>query len=181
MNSRRDVLKTMALGIGLAVPAGLALKRSQVSTTPAAEPNNQKQLAVAKVETPAPWQLFAPFQRGQEISHGWAITGLTGAIAGAFNLRLSNVDGRTSVVHVCLKDEFSSGIAQSELFDLVLQNGGAANVPSDEKLAQTLQALATSMRDNELSISSSMVAGLMSHEDRVARYANDPEFQGVLV
>ena len=113
MKSRRDVLKGMALGIGLAVPAGIAAKQAVGTTTETTEGASENKLAVAKAETPAPWELFSPAARGEEIAHGWSIAGLTGAVAGAYNLRLANADGRGATVHVCLKDEYSSGVAQS--------------------------------------------------------------------
>lgn len=181
MKSRRDVLKGMALGIGLAVPAGIAAKQVIGSQDASAQPTVDNKLAVAKAETPAPWQLFSPVQRGEEIAHGWSIAGLTGAVAGAYNLRLANADGRAATVHVCLKDEYSSGVVQSDLFDLVLMNGGEANADSEEDLAQVLTVVTEHMKNNEAFLSAEALAPLMSHEDRVAKFANDPKLQGVLV
>jgi len=182
MKSRRDVLKTMALGIGLAVPAGMAAKQviSSNQSTPTTDSPESK-LAVARAETPAPWELFSPIERGQEIAHGWSIAGLSGSVAGAYNMRLANADGRATNVHICLKDEFSSGVAQSEMLDLVIMNGGESNRDSEEDLALVLNSLAETISANEMLLSADSFSALMSHEDRVSTYANDPQFQGVLV
>jgi hypothetical protein len=92
---------------------------------------------------------------------------------GATILTLAQRDGEIARVHICARHGQARGLASTELFDLVLMDGGQGDRPTEESLARVLRQLARHIRRSEQTVGEDglrMVTGLSTHGDRVARY-----------
>jgi hypothetical protein len=126
----------------------------------------------ATASAPPPWELLHPLTLGQEVGHGWRVEGLTGVTDGVSVLTLRNARGRTHRVHLCRNDGRPQGLIYTKRFDLVVMNGGAGDLPTEEGLAQAVAKVARVLRANERNLrQASVVAGLLPHAERVRRFA----------
>ena len=148
MESRRTILKSLALGAALA-----ALSEGR-------EPE----------VSPAPWWLLQPMREGSPIGLGWAL-GKMGAIeGGAAILELHHRDGRRARVHLCRHNGVPAGLAHGEEVDMILMDGGDGGHPTDETLGRVLLALADQVSENEATATVPQLAGLTqmrTHAERV--------------
>lgn len=164
MTTRRDVLRSMGLGAAALTVAG---------GSRAAKAHHMRQAAAALREgAPAPWWLVDPIRPGVSIGKGWTVRDLSAVQQGAAVLSLSHRDGRTAAVHICALGARGRGVAQTQLFDLVVMDGRDGDAPTDEALGRAVVNLSRRIHRNELRVEEELrqAAGMMTHGDRVARY-----------
>jgi hypothetical protein len=114
------------------------------------------------------WELLHPLALGSTLAHGWRVAGLTGALDGACVLTLQNERGRAHRVHLCRNDGQPQGLVHTEQFDLVVMNGGAGDLPTEEGLAQAVADVAHVLARNEAdSRHAALVTALVSQSERV--------------
>jgi hypothetical protein len=123
----------------------------------------------AESVSPPPWQLVAPLTAGAALGHGWQVAELSPVQAGSCVLTLRNERGRTHRIHLCRNAGAPAGLVHTGEVDLLVMNGGAGELPTEEGLAQAVAAVAHAVARNE---SAARVAevGLLAHAERVARY-----------
>ena len=120
---------------------------------------------------PPPWALLRPLTSGAEVAHGWHLTDLSGVVDGVSVLTLSNARGRAYRVHLCRNDGRPQGLVYTKHFDLVVMNGGAGELPTDEGLAQAVVKVARVLAANEGNRDeASRLAELMPHTERIRRF-----------
>jgi hypothetical protein len=109
---------------------------------------------------------------GVEVAHGWRVAGLSGVVDGVSVLTLRNARGRTHRIHLCRNDGRPQGLIHTKRFDLVVMNGGAGDLPTEEGLAQAVAQVARVLAANERDRhQASLVAELLPHAERVRRFA----------
>lgn len=113
----------------------------------------------------APAALVAPLVPGVELAFGWVFEGAWGPDRGAVLVRLSR-EGIEARVHVCRNDGCPAGLASTEQLDLLLMNQTEGEA-SEEELARAVVFLASVLGKNGADV---VPAGLLSHEERIARY-----------
>ena len=64
-------------------------------------------------------------------------------------LTLANQRGRTQRVHVCRNDGRPQGLVYTKRLDLVVMNGGGADLPTEESFAQAVAEVAHVLAANE--------------------------------
>ena len=168
MQSRRDIIKNLGAGVATAAAAGggaVAVAQRPMNATLAS-------LAAAERSGASPWWLLAPLQVGSAVGAGWRIAGLSAVTRGAAILELHHRDERSARVHVCVHDGKPRGLAHTNLFDLVLMDGGQGDERTPEGLGRALLGLAKRMRKNELGDAGDVgqLESLLTHTERVARY-----------
>ena len=185
MLSRRAFVGKLAAGAAAAGAVASLGSRAQARTTGAgaaavAEPAAPVAAASATAPTaaasvPAPWELLAPLTAGAEVAPGWTVAELSPVAAGSSVVTLRSAQGRTQRVHLCRNGGTPAGLVHTERYDLVVMNGGAGDLPTDEGLAQAVAALAHAVARNE---AAQPVAGeLLAHAERVARYGTDAKLR----
>lgn len=168
MQSRRTVLKMLALGTSLfAAEAGAT-----------AEAMSKPGDSVRLPDGPEPWWLIFPLERGSTLAKGWRIQGLSRVQRGASILELSHRSGERARVHICFRQGPAKGLAHSELFDLLLMDGGDGNQPTDESLGRVLKDIERRIRKNEVreDVNLRPLARMQSHEERVDAYGPETLF-----
>jgi hypothetical protein len=123
----------------------------------------------ATASAPPPWQLLRPLALDAEVAHGWRVADLSGVVDGVSVLTLRNARGRTSRIHLCRNDGRPQGLIYTKHFDLVVMNGGAGDLPTDEGLARAVAKVGRVLAANEHQ--ASLVAELLPHAERVRRFA----------
>ena len=182
MLSRRAFVGKLAAGAAAAGAVASLGGRAQARTTGAgaaavAEPAAVAGGAVPPVvaSAPAPWELLGPLTAGAEVAPGWTVAELSPVAAGSSVVTLRSAQGRTQRVHLCRNGGTPAGLVHTERYDLVVMNGGAGDLPTDEGLAQAVAALAHAVARNE---AAQPVAGeLLAHAERVARYGTDAKLR----
>ena len=199
MLSRRDLVGKLAAGAAAACAVGVA--RTSVAATrraphmPAGTGSGAGAVAPAEVSAaapevlaplsplvdagppaslsaPPPWELVRPLVMGSAVAHGWRVAGLTGAVDGSCVLTLQNARGRAHRVHLCRNDGRPRGLVYTKRLDLVVMNGGAADLPTEESFAQAVAEVAHVLAANEGARQhESVVAALLPHAQRVERFA----------
>jgi len=120
---------------------------------------------------PAPWELLAPLTAGAALGHGWQVAALSGVEAGSCVLTLQHASGRTQRVHVCRHDGRPAGVVYTDTLDLLVMNGGAGEMPTEEGLAQAVAAVAHAVAANEAAEPVVQLgSALLPQSERVARY-----------
>lgn len=185
MLSRRDAMGKLAVG-GAALLAAGAAGAARASLAPAgaesghdtvAPPDELRHTGVdagpaATMLAESPWELISPLAMGSLVAHGWRVAGLSGAVDGSCVLTLQNERGRSQRVRLCRNDGRPQGLIYTDRFDLLVMNGGQGDLPTDEGLAQAVAEVAHRLSANEAAHrTSEVVASLMSHEERVGRFA----------
>ena len=179
--SRRSFVAKLAAG-GAAVAATAAIGRASAATTrndsgEQLEPNSHAAEAAAPVAeaappSPPPWELVRPLALGSAVAAGWHVAGLSGADAGSCVLTLQNARGRAHRIHLCRNDGQPQGMVYTRRFDLLVMNGGAGEMPTDEGLAQAVAAVAHVVAANEgAEHSVQLASALLPQAERVARYS----------
>ena len=194
MLSRRDLVGKLAAGTAavcavgvartsLASPSRSEADSSKVGTDAAgneqvAERAAAPQSVIIDAEAPLtlsaeqPWELLHPLSAGQSVGHGWHVAGLTGATSGSVVVTLQNERGRTHRVHVCRNNGNPQGLVYTKHFDMLVMNGGAGDMPTEEGLAQAVAELAHVLAANEDSRRhATTVTALLAHDERVQRFS----------
>jgi len=179
--SRRSFVAKLAAG-GAAVAATAAIGRASAATTrndsgEQLEPNSHAAAAPAPVTEAAPpslppWEILRPLALGSTVAEGWHISALSGADAGSCVLTLQNARGRNHRIHLCRNDGQPQGMVYTRQFDLLVMNGGAGEMPTEEGLAQAVAAVAHAVAANEAAEPVEQLASaLLPQSERVARYS----------
>jgi hypothetical protein len=162
--NRRDVLGMLGAGAaglvcggvtGFARPAlGTALATA-ADGTPNCRPSRRSQPESSKSRgrtSGAPWELVAPLAPGSRLGNACLVR-LTGAEMGAVNAEFEDADSAHFVVRICRRDSLPgapTAVAQTELYELYLANGGKGNKLTDESHGLVVMALAAVIRNNEI-------------------------------
>ena len=132
--------------------------------------------ATAAASAPPPWELLAPLQAGAALGHGWQVAELSAVQAGTCVLTLAHAGGRTHRVHLCRNAGTPAGLVHTAEVDLLVMNGGAGELPTDEGLAQAVATVAHAVARNESAARVAQV-GLLAHAERVARYGTSAQLR----
>ena len=176
--SRRAFVGKLAAGAAaagaVATIGGRAEARTAGATDAATGTAPRAAAAVAETaaplaEAPAPWELLRPLSAGAALAHGWTVTEVSPVRAGASVVTLRHAQGATRRVHLCRKGAVPAGLVHTERYDLVVMNGGAGDLPTEEGLAQAVAALAHAVAANEATQAEPVA--LLAHAERVERFA----------
>lgn len=164
MDSRRDVLKKLAVGTAAATVAGAV-----------AVPALREALAERHVQPGEPggaWWLLAPIVPGSALGLGWRMQGMSAVDRGASIMVLAHESGEIARVHVCGHEGSPKGLAHTALVDLILMDGGDGGKPTDESVGRVLLAIAEQIRQNEVAPNGDLwpLARMMTHGERVDVY-----------
>jgi hypothetical protein len=199
MLSRRDVVGRLATGAAAIVALGGA-RRAVAAVQPTTSPAHGESAvagidvidggqAPAAVESaphaaavvaeralpasgPPPWELLHPLSLGTVVAQSWRVSGLSPVEHGACVLTLQNGRGREHRIHLCRNDGRPQGLVYTRRVDLVVMNGGAGDLPTDEGLAQAVAEVAHVLAANEGEARHAPVmAALQPHAERVERFA----------
>ena len=168
MQSRRTVLKMLALGTSLfAAEAGAT-----------ADAMSKPGDGVRLPDGPEPWWLIFPLEKGSRLAKGWQIVRLSRVQRGASVLELVHHSGARARVHVCYRQGAAKGLAHSELFDLLLMDGGDGNQQTDESLGRVLKDIERRIRKNEVreDVNLRPLARMQTHDERVDAYGPETLF-----
>jgi hypothetical protein len=181
MESRRSLLKKLALGVGgLAFPAATAAACESVAELPAPDTRNVPPASVPDPAGAAPeaatgpsaWPLVAPLREGDAVGHGWSLDSVSPVQDGAAVVILRHAEGaRDARIHVCLHRGRPIGAAFTSRLDLVLMNGGRGDEWTEESLGMALGALASVLQQNEAGARKA-VAAMKTHAERLRTVAS---------
>jgi len=189
MDTRREVLKKMFFGATVsALPVGAVVAGAATASANAApgaidmgwleaalkeHPEARKWMAsLGNMPTaPAPWELIAPLNEGKEIGLGWYVAGLSPVQLGASILTLRHNKGHQAYIHISRNDGQPVGLTHSNLFDLVVMNGGDGDQPSDENLGRVVVTIGNVISKNESAGNYRELAEkMLSHSDRTTMF-----------
>jgi hypothetical protein len=125
---------------------------------------------VASAAAAPPWELVAPLQVGAALGHGWAVAELSPVQAGSCVLTVAHHSGRRQRIHLCRNAGRPVGLVHTATVDLVVMNGGAGDLPTDEGLAQAVATVAHAVARNEHARSRVGELDLVAHAERVERW-----------
>jgi len=183
MLSRRELIGKAAVGAAAAVAVSAA--RTGVASAPAATsdpahggegrnavlPPADPPSAASVASSPPPWELLSPLGAGSVVGHGWRLVGLGPVQHGSCVVTLQNARGRSHRVHLCRNDGNPQGIIYTRRVDLVVMNEGYRDLPTEERLAQAVAALAHVIAANEATVPDRCLAELLPHAERLRRFA----------
>jgi hypothetical protein len=164
MESRRDLLKTLAAGAAVAaVPTAIVAVESH---------EDERHVVRTPATGSGPWWLLAPLEPGFKLAAGWFVGALSPVVQGAAILTLVHESGRTERVHVCALHGSGRGVAQTALLDLVMMDGRTGGETTDEELGRVVLGLAKLIADNELLPNGDLrsLAWLKDHDERVDEF-----------
>ena len=186
MLSRRELIGKAAVGAAAAVAVsaartGVASARAVPAATndpahggegrnavlPPADPPPADSVA----SSPPPWELLSPLGAGSVVGHGWRLVDLSPVQHGSCVVTLRNRRGRSHRVHLCRNDGNPQGIIYTRRVDLVVMNEGYRDLPTEERLAQAVAALAHVIAANEATVPDRCLAELLPHAERLRRFA----------
>jgi hypothetical protein len=124
---------------------------------------------LSTVEAVPPWELLRPLKMGSHVARGWRVAGFTGLVDGVCVLTLQNGRGRTHRVHICRNDGTPQGFVYTKQLDLVVMNGGAGDLPTEEGFAHAVAKIAHVLASNEQT--QRVVAELLPQQERVRRFS----------
>jgi hypothetical protein len=157
------------------VPGDLAVptdNRDGEAPPAAAAPAEVAEVAeVAAIESPPPWALMSPLAAGSVLAHGWRLADLGPVRDGACVVTLQNERGRSRRLHLCRNDGTPQGLVYTRRTDLVVMNEGHGDLPTEERLAQAVAALAHVVAANEGTVAGGLFTDLLPHTERVQRFA----------
>ncbi len=160
MDTRRDLIKKLAVGAA-AVTAALPTTRAHAASfTAALHPGSD------------PAWLIAPLARGSAIGHGWTIASLSSPERGAVILRLVHESLSPVQVHLCAHRGSPRGVVSSHFLDFIVMDGGQGDRPTQESLGRALMVLAKTVRANELRTQAdpALLGSLLTHGERIDRF-----------
>jgi len=186
MLSRRELIGKTAVGAAAALTvsaAGLrvASARSVAATDYPADDRDGRNAVpppaepppadAGAISSPPPWDLVSPLVAGSMVAHGWRLVALGPVEDGSCVVTLQNRRGRSHRVHLCRNDGNPQGIVYTRRVDLVVMNEGYRDLPTEERLAQAVAALAHVIADNEATVPDRCLAELLPHAERLRRFA----------
>jgi hypothetical protein len=197
MLSRRELMGKGAVGAATALALGAAATTAKAATvrrdldlaldatvpadnhvpadTHAAEappaPAGSAPTEVATSVAPAPWELVRPLAAGSMLAYGWRLADLGPVRDGSCVVTLHNERGRSRRVHLCRNDGTPQGLVYTRRADLVVMNEGNGDLPTEERLAQAVAALAHVVAANEGMMTDHLFTDLLPHAERVQRFA----------
>ena len=187
MLSRRELIGKAAVGAAAAVAVsaartGVASARAVPAATNDPADGRDARNAVlppadpppadsAVSSSPPPWELLSPLGAGSVVGHGWRLVGLGPVQDGSSVVTLQNARGRSHRVHLCRNDGNPQGIIYTRRVDLVVMNEGYRDLPTEERLAQAVAALAHVIAANEATVPDRCLAELLPHAERLRRFA----------
>ena len=187
MLSRRELIGKAAVGAAAAVAVsaartGVASARAVPAATndPAdgrdarnavLPPADPPPAASVVSSSPPPWELLSPLGAGSVVGHGWRLVALGPVEDGSCVVTLQNARGRSHRVHLCRNDGNPQGIIYTRRVDLVVMNEGYRDLPTEERLAQAVAALAHVIAANEATVPDRCLAELLPHAERLRRFA----------
>ncbi len=187
MLSRREVIGKAAVGAAAVVVVGTTRIGSastcafDVTSGDSAGERDAQDLTVrdavsARIQnaastSTAPWELVSPLAAGAVLAHGWRLASLGAVENGSCVATLQNARGRLQRVHLCRNDGAPHGLVHTRRVDLVVMNEGYGDLPTEERLAQAVAELAHVVARNERRIGDAACAGMLSHSERVQRFA----------
>ena len=183
MLSRRELIGKAAVGAAAALAVGGAVGTAVAATHPVRNAKDEPARDDEASKTPAshaesvelagppPWELVAPFAAGAEVAHGWRLVDMTPVRHGSTVVTFENARGRAHRVHLCRNDGSPQGLVHTRRVDLVVMNEGYGELPTEEHFGQAVAALAHAIAKNEATVADGVFAGLVSHAERVRRYA----------
>src|SRR5438309_2815044 len=121
--------------------------------------------------SPPPWELLSPLGAGAVVGHGWRLVDLGPVQHGSCVVTLRNRRGRSHRVHLCRNDGNPQGIIYTRRVDLVVMNEGYRDLPTEERLAQAVAALAHVIAANEATVPDRCLAELLPQAERLRRFA----------
>ena len=162
MHSRRTLLKMLACGGALLATEAGATAESM------AKPGETMTLP----DGPEPWWLIYPLEKGSKLPRGWRIQALSRVERGASVLELARNSEESVRLHICFREGEAKGLAHSEMFDLLLMDGGNGDRPTDEDLARVLKDIARRIRTNAVREDANLrpLARMQTHDERVGAY-----------
>src|SRR5262245_59680019 len=185
MLSRRELIGKAAVGATAALTLGAAARTAVASTgafptatTDATDGRSGRSTVPPTAEhadartSPPPWYLLTPLAAGSVIAHGWRVGDLGPVQDGSCVVTLENEHRRAHRVHLCRNDGTPQGIVHTRGLDLVMMNAGQGDLPTEERLAQAVAALARVVAANERTVPDGVLAELLPHAERVRRFAS---------
>jgi len=166
MQSRRDLLKAVSTGItgaALATSAGLS-------------PSIVRAASLRAFATlgggDSPWCLIAPLTKGSNVGKGWRIKDLSALQAGASILTLQHPSRGTARIHICARRGGGHGLTHTHLLDLILMDGGAGDLQTQEGLARVVTGIGKRIAKNELGAvdeeTLDAMSRMLTHKERMA-------------
>ena len=187
MLSRRELIGKTAVGAAAALTVSAAgLRVASARSVPAATdrpagdrdrrnavppPAEPPPADAEAISSPPPWDLLSPLVAGSVVGHGWRLVGLGPVEDGSSVVTLQNRRGRSHRVHLCRNDGNPQGIIYTRRVDLVVMNEGYRDLPTEERLAQAVAALAHVIAANEATVPDRCLAELLPHAERLRRFA----------
>ncbi len=186
MLSRRELIGKAAVGAAAAVAVSAARTRvASARAVPAATndpahggegrnavlPPADPPPADSVASSPPPWELLSPLGAGSVVGHGWRLVALGPVEDGSCVVTLQNARGRSHRIHLCHNDGNPQGIIYTRRVDLVVMNEGYRDLPTEERLAQAVAALAHVIAANEATVPDRCLAELLPHAERLRRFA----------
>jgi hypothetical protein len=84
---------------------------------------------------------------------------------------LADARGHAYRVHICRNGGTPRGLIYTRRLDLVVMNGGRNDMPTEEGFAQAVARLAHVVAQNERRVAEDVLAELLPHTERMARFA----------
>ena len=186
MLSRRAFVGKVAAGAAVAGAVTTIGSRAQarvadLSAAPplpgaAAATSGVSELGAPLASASAPWELLAPLSAGALLGHGWRVAELSPVQHGSCVLTLAHDSGRTRRVHLCRNAGQPVGLVHTAEVDLLVMNGGAGELATDEGLAQAVATVAHAVSGNESAPRVAQV-GLLAHAERVERFGTSAQLR----
>lgn len=166
MQSRRDLLKAVSTGLtGAALATGAGLSPSTVRAA-------SLRAFATMGGGDAPWCLIAPLSKGSNVGKGWRIGALSPLEAGASVLTLHHPTRGTARVHLCARRGLGQGLTHTHLLDLILMDGGAGDLRTQEGLARVVTGIGKRIAKNELGAvdeeTLDAMSRMLTHKERMA-------------
>jgi len=114
----------------------------------------------------------SPLAAGAAVAHGWRLTELGPVQDGSCVATLQNERGRSRRIHLCRNDARPQGLVYTCRVDLVVMNEGHGDLPTEERLAQAVAAVAHAVAANERRAPEHLFTALLPHAERVRRFAS---------
>ncbi len=182
MLSRRAFVGKLAVGAaaaGAVTTLGSRAEARSTAATPPVAPESAPPATAAEIAAPVaapPWELVAPLRAGTDLGHGWTVAELSPVHAGSCVLTVTHASGRQHRIHLCRNAGTPAGLVHTAQVDLLVMNGGAGDLRTDEGLAQAVATVAHAVARNE---SATRVAevGLLAHAERVERFGTSAQLR----
>ena len=163
MRSRRELLTRFGLGAAgcaVATPGTAQARRATL-----------KAFARGGDHRHAPWWLLDPLAAGDELGEGWVIADLSRVRKGAAILVIEHPEHGQLDIHICSHDGVPRGYVHTELFDLIVMDGGRGESKIGPAFLEVLKHIADQILSNELRDDADAhlqdIERMMTHHERV--------------